>query len=101
MVSEPGAAPLVNLFTQASQDMDVYLSTIFQAISVSCDNYLRIHDDTLVKDLASADLATKKNLENLVKFAKGLLKQPVSLVNLDNGISEPVNRGTNEEALRR
>lgn len=38
-----GSAPLVNVFTQASQDMvDVHLSTIFQAISDSCDNYLRI-----------------------------------------------------------
>ncbi|KAI4375028.1 hypothetical protein MLD38_012946 [Melastoma candidum] len=39
-----------------------------------------LQDDTLVKDLASADVATKKNLEDLVKFAEGLLKQPVSLV---------------------
>lgn len=38
-----GSAPLVNVFTQASNDMvDVHLSTIFQAISVRCDNYLRI-----------------------------------------------------------
>ena len=47
------------------------------------------------------DLATKKNLENLVKVGENLLKKPVSRTNLKTGASEPVNRGSNEEALKR
>lgn len=41
-------------------------------------------------------------MENLVKIGEGLLKKPVSRVNLETGIYEPVeNEGTNEEALKK
>ena len=47
------------------------------------------------------DISTTENLENLVKIGEELLKKPVSRVNLENGKFEPVNQGTNEEALIR
>ncbi|XP_077213156.1 patatin-like protein 2 isoform X2 [Tasmannia lanceolata] len=97
-----GSTPLVDVFTQASADMvDIHLSVLFQALH-SESNYLRIQDDTLSSSTSSVDIATKGNLENLVKIGEELLKKPVSRVNLDNGLVEPVkNEGTNEEALIR
>ncbi|XP_050206791.1 patatin-like protein 2 [Mercurialis annua] len=97
-----GKSPLVDAFTCASSDMvDLHMSLIFR--SIRCDrNYLRIQDDTLSGDTSSTDKATQKNLEDLVKIGERILKKPVSSVNKDSGIFEPVeNEGTNEEALIR
>lgn len=47
------------------------------------------------------DVATQKNLDSLVKVGEGLLKQPVSRVNLETGKFEACNHETNEEALTR
>ncbi|XP_057485889.1 patatin-like protein 2 [Actinidia eriantha] len=96
-----GSTPLVDVFTQASGDMvDFHLSTAFQALH-SENNYLRIQDDTLSGSISSVDIATKENLENLVKVGERLLKKPVSKVNLETGLNERCNQGTNEEALIR
>ncbi|KAI3807235.1 hypothetical protein L1987_23160 [Smallanthus sonchifolius] len=84
-----------------SGDMvDYHISAVFQALH-SADNYLRIQDDTLSGDLATMDLATKENLENLVKFSEELLKKPVSKVNLCTGLCEPYHHTTNEMALQK
>ncbi|KAF5182201.1 Patatin-like protein, partial [Thalictrum thalictroides] len=95
-----GSTPLIDVFTQSSGDMvDYHLSVAFQALK-SEKNYLRIQDDTLGVTESSADIATKENLENLVKVGEKLLKKPVSRVNLQTGLTEPVaNGGTNEETL--
>ncbi|KAA8537727.1 hypothetical protein F0562_027283 [Nyssa sinensis] len=96
-----GSTPLVDVFTQSSADMvDFHLSVVFQALH-SERNYLRIQDDTLNGTLSSVDIATKENLEDLVKVGEGLLKKPVSRVNLETGCVEPSAQETNEEALRR
>lgn len=59
-------------------------------------------EDTLKGDVASADVATKENMEKLVEVGNNLLKKPVSRVNLDTGHYEPLeDAGTNEEALKR
>ncbi|GMN30004.1 hypothetical protein TIFTF001_002656 [Ficus carica] len=59
-------------------------------------------DDTLQGDLASVDIATKKNLNNLVEVGKKLLKKPVSRINLATGLNEPIkNAVSNEEELKR
>jgi len=51
---------------------------------------------------ASVDVATKKNLERLVEIGEKLLKKPLSRVNLETGLTEPIPKGgTNEEALKR
>lgn len=51
---------------------------------------------------ASVDASTKENLNKLVEIGEKLLKKPVSRVNLQTGLSEPVKHcGTNEEALRK
>lgn len=53
-------------------------------------------------NLASVDIATKENLEGLVKVGERLLDKPASKINLDKGVYEAVeNGGTNKEALRR
>lgn len=69
-------------------------------MSITCSN---AQDDTLMGNVASVDISTEENLENLVRVGEELLKKPVSRVNLDTGVYEPVGNGegTNEEALRR
>ncbi|KAL0372376.1 UNVERIFIED_CONTAM: Patatin-like protein 2 [Sesamum calycinum] len=96
-----GSTPLFDVFNRASSDMvDFHTSTFFQALH-SQNNYLRIQDDTLTGAMSSVDVATKENLEDLVKVGEKLLKKPVSRVNWETGIYEPSNQGTNEEALIR
>ncbi|KAI8549870.1 hypothetical protein RHMOL_Rhmol06G0058500 [Rhododendron molle] len=97
-----GSTPLVDGFTLASADMvDFHISVVFQALH-SEENYLRIQDDTLSGTDASVDVSTKANLDKLVKIGESLLKKPVSRVNLETGLSEPVKAcGTNEEALKK
>ncbi|KAG2690695.1 hypothetical protein I3843_09G197500 [Carya illinoinensis] len=95
------STPIVDIFTQASADMvDLNLSNVFQALQ-SEQNYLRIQDDKLTGDVSSVDIATKKNLDDLVKVGEELLKEPVSRVNLETGLFECCSHETNEEALRR
>ncbi|XP_062081112.1 patatin-like protein 2 [Humulus lupulus] len=96
------STPLVDIFTQASSDLvDFFLSTVFQALQ-SDKNYLRIQDDTLGEKVSSVDIATKENLNELVKVGEALLKKPVAMVNLETGSFEPShNDVTNEEAIRR
>lgn len=60
-----------------------------------------MQDDTLSREVCSVDIATKTNLEDLVKVGERLLKKPVSRVNLESGLSEPSVKETNEEALAR
>lgn len=63
---------------------------------------LRNQEDTLEGNLASADKATQKNLENLVEVGNTLLQKPISNMDLDTGLYEPVeNGGTNQQALQR
>ncbi|WJZ92035.1 hypothetical protein VitviT2T_011062 [Vitis vinifera] len=81
--------------------VDFHNCVVFEALH-SEENYLRIDDDTLKGTVASVNIATKKNLDSLVKLGEELLKKPVSRVNLDTGKYEPIkNGGTNEEALIR
>ncbi|TYJ35123.1 hypothetical protein E1A91_A05G215200v1 [Gossypium mustelinum] len=95
------STPLVDIFMQASNDMvDFHIAGFFQALH-SEDSYLRIQDDTLSQQMSTLDIATKENLENLVKVGQELLKKPVSRVNLENGQFEPAGTVTNEDALIR
>ncbi|KAH9663503.1 Patatin-like protein 1 [Citrus sinensis] len=99
-----GDTPLLDCYGQAIGDMvDYHISVVFHALQ-SEDNYLRIDDDTLQGDLSSIDLTTPENSENLVRAGEALLKKPVSRINLDTGLYEPIENGsagTNEEALKR
>ncbi|KAH0681459.1 hypothetical protein KY284_022544 [Solanum tuberosum] len=97
-----GSTPLVEVFTQSSADMvDYHNSVVFQALR-SENSYLRIQEDELIGTEASVDVATKKNLERLVEIGEKLLKKPLSRVNLETGLTEPIPKGgTNEEALKR
>ncbi|KAK1392479.1 Patatin [Heracleum sosnowskyi] len=97
-----GSTPLVDIFTQASGDMvDYHLSVVTQALHCE-ESYLRIQEDTLTGIDSSLDISTEENLEKLVRIGEKLLKKPVSRINLENGVHEPVEDGvTNEEALKR
>jgi hypothetical protein len=56
----------------------------------------------LTGTVASVDVSTKQNLDKLVFIGERLLKKPVSRVNMETGLSEPIpNGGTNEEALKK
>ncbi|XP_062104567.1 patatin-like protein 2 [Humulus lupulus] len=97
------STPIIDVFSHASVDMvDLHLSVVFKALN-SEEHYLRIQDDTLNDDVSSVDIATKKNLEDLVKVGDELLEKPVSRVNLETGryeICKQVHE-TNKEALKR
>ncbi|KAG8369487.1 hypothetical protein BUALT_Bualt14G0018800 [Buddleja alternifolia] len=79
LLNAAGSTPLFDVFNRASGDMDDALSGV----------------------MSSVDIATKENLDDLVKVGEKLLKKAVSRVNLENGIYETCNQGTNEEALIR
>ncbi|XP_047156572.1 patatin-like protein 3 [Vigna umbellata] len=97
-----GSTPIIDCFSEASTDMVDYHNVVVFSALQSEDNYLRIQDNTLKGDLASVDIATKENLDNLVKVGEELLKKAVTRVNLDTGLYEPVpDKGTNAEALKR
>ncbi|XP_052190686.1 patatin-like protein 2 isoform X1 [Diospyros lotus] len=100
-LSNGGSTPLIDVFNQASSDMvDYHLNEVFQALH-SEKSYLRIQDDSLSGDLSSVDIATKENLNELVKVGETLLKKSVSRIDFETGIVVPINQETNEEALRR
>ncbi|KAK1555255.1 hypothetical protein Q3G72_024031 [Acer saccharum] len=81
--------------------VDFHISVVFQSLQ-SEQNYLRIQDDTLTGKDSSTDIATKENLDKLVLIGERLLRKPVSKVNLEIGLSEPIpNGGTNAEALKK
>ncbi|GKU93339.1 hypothetical protein SLEP1_g6939 [Rubroshorea leprosula] len=92
---------MVEVFTEASADMvDYHVSVVLKWLK-SEENYLRIQDDTLSGVLGSIDIATKKNLDDLVEVGEKLLKMPVSKVNLETGLIEPSDQESNEKALKR
>lgn len=100
-LTKGGSAPLFDVFMHASGDMiNFHISSAFLALQ-SEENYLRIQDATLSGPLASVDITTKGNLEELVGVGEGLLKKPVSRMNLETGVYEPAGKETNEQALRR
>ncbi|KAA0045874.1 patatin-like protein 3 [Cucumis melo var. makuwa] len=73
-----GATPIVDIFSDASADMD----------------------DTLSGEVSSVDIATAENLLKLIYVGEDLLKKPLSRVNLESGKFEPLDaQGTNEQAL--
>ncbi|XP_060671922.1 patatin-like protein 2 [Ziziphus jujuba] len=94
--------PLMDVFTTAMDDMvDIYTS-LFYGICGFKENYLRIQDDSLSLTEASMDNSSKDNLEKLKDIADKLLDKPVTEINYDSGLYEPVNgKGTNKEALVR
>ncbi|KAK3023973.1 hypothetical protein RJ639_042863 [Escallonia herrerae] len=90
-VYDNGATPLLDIYFDASSDLvDFHVSTLFQAFK-SEKNYL-----------PSVDIATKENMDALVQIGNKLLEKPVSRVNVETGVFEPVEgEGTNSEALIR
>ncbi|XP_027902734.1 patatin-like protein 2 [Vigna unguiculata] len=101
-LTNSGSSPLIDVLTHSSGDMvDFHLATATQALN-SENNYLRIQDDTLTVTDASTDIATKENMKKLSQIGERLLKKPVSQINLETGLFEPLGDGeTNEDALRR
>ncbi|KAE8665939.1 Patatin-like protein 2 [Hibiscus syriacus] len=99
---EDNNSPILDFFGEASKDMvDYHNSVVFQALH-SEENYLRIDDDTLTGEMASVDVSTKENMDNLKEIGVKLLEKTVSRIDLDTGLFEPVEGGgSNAEALKR
>ncbi|EOA18418.1 hypothetical protein CARUB_v10006962mg [Capsella rubella] len=97
-----GSTPILDITMESSRDMiHFHSSVVFKALQ-SEDKYLRIDDDTLDGNVSSMDLATKSNLENLVKIGEKILKNRVVQMNIDTGVYEPVTENvTNDEQLKR
>lgn len=93
--------PIIDVFTDGSDDMvDYHLSVVFRSVC-SQDNYLRIQDDTLGGTESSVDISTKENMDKLVKIGETLLTKPISRVNMKTGLFEQCKSGrTNEAALK-
>lgn len=96
-----GKTPIIDMLTESSADMvDIHAGVVFQAFK-SAQNYLRVQAK-LSRDVSSIDLSTEKNLHELVCIGKELLDGPVSRVNIESGVFEPVpGEGKNREALTR
>lgn len=81
------------------------IPVVLERVVISTDSVVILgiiyQDDTLSGELTSVDVATKKNLDDLVRTGEALLKKPVTRVNLDTGRFEAKDQETNEEALRR
>ncbi|KAG6409678.1 hypothetical protein SASPL_127720 [Salvia splendens] len=94
------STPIIDVYSQASTDMvDYFLSVIFQA-QASQQNYLRIQAENLTGDSSSVDVTTDENMNDLVEIGEYLLLSPLSRVNLQTGIFEPVDGGgTNQDNL--
>ncbi|KAE8715499.1 hypothetical protein F3Y22_tig00110163pilonHSYRG00051 [Hibiscus syriacus] len=50
--------------------LDLHNATVFKALKSGKKNYHRIQDDTLSGTVTSVDIATKQNLEDLVKVGR-------------------------------
>lgn len=96
-----GKTPIIDMLTESSADMvDIHAGVVFRAFK-SAQNYLRVQAK-LSGDLSSTDLSTEKNLHELVRIGKELLDGPVSRVNIESGVFEPLlDEGTNRDALTR
>ncbi|KAF7139260.1 hypothetical protein RHSIM_Rhsim07G0230200 [Rhododendron simsii] len=64
--------------------LNIYVSSI---LLNSIDNF---QDNTLCGIDVSVDVSTTENLEKLVKIGESLLKKLVSKVNLETGVTEPI-----------
>ncbi|VVB09973.1 unnamed protein product [Arabis nemorensis] len=99
---EDGSTPILDITMEASRDMIHFHSSVLFAALQSEDKYLRIDDDTLEGDASSLDLATKPNLENLVKIGEKMLTNRVAKMNIDTGVYEPIPENvTNDQELKR
>ncbi|OEL38835.1 Patatin-like protein 1 [Dichanthelium oligosanthes] len=94
--------PIVDMFSYSSAALvDYNVSILFQALR-SEKNYLRIQDDHLDGTAATVDVATKENMEELVRIGKRMLATTVSRVDMETGKPMPVpEEGTNADALTR
>lgn len=84
-------------------DLDVFIKDFLALVNTLYIDSRKWNpqDDTLSGEVASVDIATKKNLNDLVKTGDAPLKKPVSRVDLETGLCEASKPETNEEALRR
>ncbi|CAL5061591.1 unnamed protein product [Urochloa decumbens] len=100
--SKEGYTPIVDMFSYSSAALvDYNVSILFQALH-SEKNYLRIQDDSLKGTAATVDVATKENMEELVRIGEGMLAKTVSRVDMETGKPVPVpEEGTNADALTR
>ncbi|XP_012830445.1 PREDICTED: patatin-like protein 2 [Erythranthe guttata] len=102
LIKNRKSKPLWDVISQAIQHITNYYGSTFIEALHSSGNFLRIQDETLVGVTSSVDVATKKNLKNLVKVGEDLLKKPTSRLDLRTEKYVPsTDQGTNEEALIR
>uniref|UniRef100_A0A1J3IPC5 Patatin-like protein 1 n=1 Tax=Noccaea caerulescens TaxID=107243 RepID=A0A1J3IPC5_NOCCA len=98
---DDGSTPLLEIISESSRDLVHFHSSVVFSALKSEDKYLRIDDDTLDKDESSMDLATKSNLENLVRMGEKMLKNRVARMNIDTGDYEPIpDNVTNDQELK-
>ncbi|RCV14010.1 hypothetical protein SEVIR_2G403800v4 [Setaria viridis] len=100
--SKDGYTPIVDMFSYSSAALvDYNVSILFQALR-SEKNYLRIQEDSLMGAAATVDVATRENMEELVRIGERMLAKTVSRVDMETGKHVPVlEEGTNADALAR
>ncbi|XP_062093430.1 patatin-like protein 3 [Humulus lupulus] len=86
--------PILEILSDGNSDMIDHYTTMFFDSFHNHENFLRIQDSALPKELAAMDNASPGNLEKLEQYAKDLLKRPVTRLNL--ATSERITVNENE-----
>ncbi|KAL5539154.1 hypothetical protein UlMin_044430 [Ulmus minor] len=73
--------PLPEILFDANSDMNDYYCTMFFESFRNPENFLRVQDDKLPKELSRLDNGTPANLDKLEQYAKNLLNKPVTTLN--------------------
>ncbi|KAL5539153.1 hypothetical protein UlMin_044429 [Ulmus minor] len=73
--------PLPEILFDASSDMSDYYCTMFFESFRNAQNFLRVQDDKLPKELSRLDNGNPANLDKLEQYAKNLLNKPVTSLN--------------------
>ncbi|XP_060975021.1 patatin-like protein 1 [Cannabis sativa] len=74
--------PILEILLDANADMVDHYTTMFFNSSHNQENFLRIQDSTLPKELAAMDNASPENMDKLEQYAKDMLKKPVTRLSL-------------------
>ncbi|XP_062083177.1 patatin-like protein 3 [Humulus lupulus] len=93
--------PIIDFLCSGNADMVDHYCTMFFQYTNNAQNFLRVQDNNLPKELSPLDNASTDNMDKLEEFAKTLLTKPVTRLNLSTFGRDQVDGETYEEALNR
>ncbi|XP_062083176.1 patatin-like protein 3 [Humulus lupulus] len=93
--------PIIDFFSSGNADMVDHYCTMFFQYTNNAQNFLRVQDNNLPKELSRLDNASTDNMDKLEKFAQTLLTKSVTRLNLSSFRRDLVEGETYEKALNR